>query len=842
MRKLSRIIATAIFILSTTLPTPSTAQVDETVRIGAYDPAHLNGLVLITDDQNFFGLRFLVYRPGAPVEEAPRSFDLGPHAPDGSSAKVTWLSQLDDQNPITLRWSRLSKNVVSGRLTAPPNVRIVLEVYRPWGEGNRNENWATFWAQPDRRTILGEQVQNQKSASSLRRFFLRADRAAAGAASYEDTEAMRKTLVKEGHAQQAGQSEKPGPYHHAALSFDHAQDQSFGFVALVGDNFDAMEREADNLLQKPIAESLAQAEKNYDSTRASSSGAIGASFEAVTRAVNWNRFYDPEKQLVYVVNHRLPSRELKQKPGAEVNPSLRGNVLSWDTFLTATMAAMVDAGSAKSTIHALLEGQTPDGRVPLRRHIQSQPRHEPSTLAGRSMPPVGALCVWKVYLATNDLELLAWAYPRLLQWNDWWLTNRGDGQPWRDGNGDGLIEWGFDAELERGALGARMMENPTKLRLAFSESGLEDRPQWSNGEEIRTSPSDSSKRPDASKQQNDDVKYNDRTRTVEFSPVALNALYAHDTEILIMMARELGLLAEAEKLQARYERIKYTINNKLWSEEDGLYLNRHWDGRFSRRLSLENFYPLIAGVADEEKAKRMMKTLSDPRKFGGEQPFPFISRDDPVFTDRGTGRGAIWSLTNYFLYLGLRRYSFYDEAAELARKSALLARLSWEKNGKFYDHFSSRDGAPIDEGVDAQPPRFTGLLFWPGIEEVISVDLWAGMSVGSPSVTEESRIERAPFSGALFDVISGPKQTVVKRGGNIEVECDGPVRLRAYRGVDRALSFTIETKQKVRVMAPAVEGRKITVSVDDKVLGSTSPGAAASFKAPPGSHKIFIVK
>ena len=70
----------------------------------------------------------------------------------------------------------------------------------------------------------------------------------------------------------------------------------------------------------------------------------------------------------------------------------------------------------------------------------------------------------------------------------------------------------------------------------------------------------------------------------------MNALYALDTEILMIMAGELGLQTEVDKWRTRYDQIKKNVNEKMWSEEDGLYLNRHWDGRFSRRLSPENFY------------------------------------------------------------------------------------------------------------------------------------------------------------------------------------------------------------------------------------------------------------
>ncbi len=840
MSESSKIITAVVLLMAVICLDPPGAGVQgrppastDRVLVGALDPAQINGLVFISGSSSslgsaFFGLRVLVYRQGASLEEAPSVFDLGPHAADGSYAAVSWRTQLDEKTPITFRWSRLNQTTVIGRISAPPGVRIAMEAYRPWRSVGSDESWATFWAQADRRTVLGEQVQTQAGASPLRRFLLRTDRTAIGAASYEDASAMRKMLVKEGHAQQPDQSDKPSVYHQAALSFDLSMDSSIGFIAMIGESFDSMEREAEKLLPGSIADSLDLAEKNYQATRTLSAGAIGASLDLLSRVVNWNRYYQPEKQLEYLAIHRQSGAPEDQREG--------GPVLSWESFLTATMAAPIDPGSATATIRTLLETQTPDGRVPLRRHMQSQSRSEPVSLTGRSMPPVGAMAIWKVYLETYDLGLLAWAYPRLLQWNDWWSKNRGDGQSWRDGNGDGLLEWGFDAELEQGALGARMLPNSTKLRLAFSESGLDDRPQWSNGEDLKP-PSGG-----ATNRQHDVARYNDATHTLEFSPVALNSLYALDTEILSIMARELGLPTEADRLRIRYERIKALINNRLWSEEDGLYLNRHWDGRFSRRLSPENFYPLIAGVVEEERAKKVVATLRDGRKFWGDQPLASIARDDPAFTPQGPGRGAVWSLMNYLVYLGLRRYNFHDEAAELSRHCTRLARAASEKSGRLYGHYSSLDGRPVVESDQSVRASFPGLMFFPGIEELISADIWGGMAFGSLSATEESRIERVTFAGSSLDAIFGPERLVIRRGGKIEIECEGAVRLRGYRATDNAIGFTIDTKDRVRLLLPAIEGRKLTVSVDNKVLGSTSIGAAASFRVPAGSHKVFIVK
>jgi putative isomerase len=242
----------------------------------------------------------------------------------------------------------------------------------------------------------------------------------------------------------------------------------------------------------------------------------------------------------------------------------------------------------------------------------------------------------------------------------------------------------------------------------------------------------------------------------------------------------------------------------------------------------------------------MAATLFDPKKFWGDHPLPSVSRDDPVFSDKVPGRGAIWAPMSYLVYLGLKRYGYHTEAAELARKNIAVTLFHLDRGGRVYDQFSSADGQPVsersDEESDSQRAYFFGLMSWPAVEELLSPDLWAGLTFGSLGATEESRIEHAAFSGAKFDVILGPKRTVVRRNGAIEVECEAPVRLRAYRTDDRAITFAIEAKERTHILIPALEGRKITVSVDDKVLGSTSAGAAATFKVSGGAHKILIVK
>lgn len=799
---------------------PSTQTPPEQVLVGAYDARHANGLVFVANEQNLFGLRFLIYRPGGAVEDAPRQIELGAHAADGSYAQINWRSRFDDKTPVVLRWSRASKHVVVGRLSAPAGVRVALETYQPWRDARGATNWAVFSAQADRRTIFGEQVHNQKTKPALRHFLVRTDRAASGAASASDPAALRSALNKEAPAPPESQRGNDDLGRHAALSFDLSQNSAVGFVALIGNDFAALEREAEQLLQKPLTELLDQAEKNSANLRPTSGGALGESLEWVSRVLLWNRLYDHRQQHEYVAMQRLPGR------------GRRGDALSWDTLFTAMMTSLIEPQSAKATVRAVLAGQTPDGRVPLRRQMQEPNASEPAVLAGRSMPPIGALCVWKVYLATHDLELLAWAYSRLQRWNDWWHSNRGDGQAWRDGDGDGLLEWGFDAEAEYGALGARVLTNTAKQRLAFSESGLDDHWPKLYGDEAKAGAANASAGIG-------EPKFNDQTRTLEFSPVALNALYALDTEMMMTIARELGLDSEAARWEFRYGELKKLINEKLWSEEDGAYLNRRWDGRLVRRFAPENFYVLAAGIPDEERARQMAARLRAGNLWS-EQPPAGNGATTDASRNAEAESSAVWAPMNYLLYLGLKRYKLHEDAAALARKSTALARAAWEKHGQFYDLFAA--GHALEAEQEGLRTSFAGLMFWPGVEELIAADPWLGLTLGNLAANAEARVERVHYDGARWDVITSAQRTIVRRNGQIEVEVEGVAFLRGYRSNERTTIFTIEMKEELRVLVPSIEGRKITVSVDDKVLGSTSAGAAASFKVPAGAHKVLIVK
>src|SRR5262245_7122239 len=141
MSKLSMSIIAVLSFVQALLPRPGGSPLEtpgqEPPRraiVGAYDSAHINGIVFIANELNIFGLRFLTYRAGDAVEDAPQSYELGDCAPDGSFARLIWRSRFDDKTPLILRWSRVSDNAVVGQLSVPSDIRVAIEAYRPWND------------------------------------------------------------------------------------------------------------------------------------------------------------------------------------------------------------------------------------------------------------------------------------------------------------------------------------------------------------------------------------------------------------------------------------------------------------------------------------------------------------------------------------------------------------------------------------------------------------------------------------------------------------------------------------------------------------------------------------
>src|SRR5262249_49104825 len=184
-----------------------------------------------------------------------------------------------------------------------------------------------------------------------------------------------------------------------------------------------------------------------------------------------------------------------------------------------------------------------------------------------------------------------------LKWNhDWWWRVR-------DGNGDGLVEYGTSPignGLYRG----------TKLA-AKDESSMDNSPT------------------------HDEATLNEETWTLDCADVGLNSRLAAEGERRPTSARALGKADDAERSAKRAGALKQRIHERLWAPERATFANRLWSGKFVRSLAPTSFYPLTCGAASAEQAAAMVKLLNDPRKFGGTWVLASVTRDDKARAAHG---------------------------------------------------------------------------------------------------------------------------------------------------------------------------------------------------------------
>jgi hypothetical protein len=493
----------------------------------------------------------------------------------------------------------------------------------------------------------------------------------------------------------------------------------------------------------------------YEKVRVWSGGILEDAAQAASDAAAWNMVWNNR----FDVPVTTVAREFPSGSGMGWGGYIQGG---WDAVFQSVIADLQSPPMAEASILGLLQDATPKGFIP-------NAGTGWGVTEDRSEPPLAGFAVLKFYKAHGNRALLEKSFPALYRWHQWWPAAR-------DGNHNGLLEWGSNPvdtpsfieftkkELEGLAIAYRrhgvelppfqisdMEDNST---VAGYESGLDNSQMW------------------------DGVKFNKTTHTQEQDDVGLTSLYALDAWALAEIAHALGRNSEEQTLRRNFEQTSARINALMWSDDNGMYLNRHWDGSFNRRISPTNFYPLLAGIASPEHAQRMVQQcLLNPQKFWGDYVVPTTPRDDPAFRDNTYWRGRIWGPTNYLVYEGLKRSGFDEVAAEVAAKSTQLFLKEWCSKGHVHENYNATNGEGDDVVNSVSYYAWGGALPLTMVEELIDVEPWgAGLRLGSLGAWTAS-IHNVKVLGDSYDVNLGPGLRVI-RNGHVMLEADHPLVLR----------------------------------------------------------------
>ncbi|BAM03056.1 MGH1-like glycoside hydrolase domain-containing protein [Phycisphaera mikurensis] len=173
--------------------------------------------------------------------------------------------------------------------------------------------------------------------------------------------------------------------------------------------------------------------------------------------------------------------------------------------------------------------------------------------------------------------------------------------------------------------------------------------------------------------------------------VDLNVYIAREHDALALLADRLGEAGEAEIFRAAATERRRLINELLWDEEAGFYLDRHERTQALQRVfTVAGFLPLWDGTATPERAGRLVREhLTDPERFWLPHPVATWSKQEPDHYQMRRGHectwlGATWVPTNYMVFHGLRRYGFDDVAEDLAYRTCAMA-LNEATTREFYN-------------------------------------------------------------------------------------------------------------------------------------------------------------
>ena len=749
------------------------------VYIGALEGRAWLGLVFAPQKESVFAFRFKVERENQTADGDELFYlisEVGPQSPDGQYARVKidlslpfnqeketpiLIKPSSKEDTLILEWSRQDEKTVIGRIKGPKNIKLHLVHYFPW------DLKGLYRLLPD------GQIQGESRDSKPYYYLLWTHR--------------------------PGELKTSSVAEELSLSFSLEEKRDLYFVAGVGDDSRILRNHIYRYKnEKTIDSILEEEEDRYRKKRVKIEGLFEGVAESITNNLFWMILYQPGYHRLYT-----PAGRKWIFPKPDGSPDY-WTIFEWDSFFNALEVSVESGKHSRDILRAVLETQYPNGNIPnWRGRFGGTP--------DRSQPPVGSYIVLKLFQKLGDLALLEEAYPYLRKWHSFWKAKKANGQARRDGNGDGLLEWGTDAELVAEKVPS-WEEKASGRERAGWESGQDDLPNW------------------------DEASFNPETGTLTMNCLDLSSLYALDAWCLAQMANILNRRLEYESYLAEYENMKDLINRILWNEREGFYFDRHWDGRFSTRKAASNFYPLLARIPDEKRALLMLKHLLHPKEYWGDYVIPSISRDDPAFKDQQYWRGTIWPPTNYLVYQGLRTYGFDPAASEFAKKSSELFLRSWKNFQLCPENYDSRTGEAGGQRYQSWGPLFALIA----LEEYLDFTPWEGLRFGMIKPEKKGKLSRISIQGRHYEIEVSPSEIKLKEEDKEIIKTNKALVFRHFLYSENEVSFETKSLEKTEIKIRFLKKGKYELSIDNQEK-RVFDGKSVKVEVEGGDHSILIL-
>lgn len=288
-----------------------------------------------------------------------------------------------------------------------------------------------------------------------------------------------------------------------------------------------------------------------------------------------------------------------------------------------------------------------------------------------SKPPLSAWAVWNIYGETNDKEFLEEMYPKLMDYHNWWYTNR-------DHDNNDVAEYGSmvseanwktveDGKVIKDKKGQPELDEEAVIEAAAWESGMDNATRF---DKEGSGKDDVGVKVFENKRDGEVVGYSINQESVD-----LNSYLYAEKGFLKLMAAELGMDEDEKTLSDDASKLKKYIQENMYDKESGYFydLQINDDGSkikllVNRGKGTEGWLPLWANVATNEQAETVKDNMMDEDKFNTYMPFPTASKDNEKFSPDKYWRGPVWLDQALFGVEALQNYGFDTEAREATKK------------------------------------------------------------------------------------------------------------------------------------------------------------------------------
>ena len=188
----------------------------------------------------------------------------------------------------------------------------------------------------------------------------------------------------------------------------------------------------------------------------------------------------------------------------------------------------------------------------------------------------------------------------------------------------------------------------------------------------------------------------------------------HYREIMAMYKLALKFEPQvAEEYKRQAEEVKKMINEQYWDKMDGCFYaidcGEDFFQKTSQDISWNTYlkfrsctchYPLWAGAATPEHAKRIRDLIMSEDEFLSPAGVRSHSKADPVYNnvameDPSNWQGPVWGITSFMAALGLARYGYKQDALEICRRMNTAFANDIKENGCFHEHYHGETGQPM---------------------------------------------------------------------------------------------------------------------------------------------------